>query len=194
MSTWQTRAYSVNGGTHSHLIGTTVAMLLCFRTPPWRKRRIFAATRIVMFCPGVIQHRPMWDGDFVQSRILFAAARVSIGEAFYINLQTSNISHTKIPSNVSRLAGVFARSIEARLRREWICSWSSTDRWCSNYIWVIKSFIAYCHIFVYPYLSYCIYVWDKAYKTHLSDRIVLQNKAMHIMNGAHPEQIGTNST
>ena len=26
---------------------------------------------------------------------------------------------------------------------EWRCSWSSADRRCSNYIWVIKNFIAY---------------------------------------------------
>ena len=26
---------------------------------------------------------------------------------------------------------------------EWICSWSSADRRCSNYIWVINNFIAY---------------------------------------------------
>ena len=26
---------------------------------------------------------------------------------------------------------------------EWRCSWSSADRWCSNYIWVINNFIAY---------------------------------------------------
>ena len=29
------------------------------------------------------------------------------------------------------------------LSREWRCSWSSADRRCSNYIWVINSFIAY---------------------------------------------------
>ena len=29
------------------------------------------------------------------------------------------------------------------LRREWKCSWSSADRQCSNYIWVITNFIAY---------------------------------------------------
>ena len=28
------------------------------------------------------------------------------------------------------------------LSREWRCSWSSADRRCSNYIWVINSFIA----------------------------------------------------
>ena len=25
---------------------------------------------------------------------------------------------------------------------EWRCSWSSADRWCSNYIWVINNFIS----------------------------------------------------
>ena len=29
------------------------------------------------------------------------------------------------------------------LSREWICRWSSADRRCSNYIWVINNFIAY---------------------------------------------------
>ena len=27
--------------------------------------------------------------------------------------------------------------------QEWRCSWSRTDRWCSNCIWVINNFIAY---------------------------------------------------
>ena len=29
------------------------------------------------------------------------------------------------------------------LSREWRCSWSSADRRCSNYIWVVNNFIAY---------------------------------------------------
>ena len=29
------------------------------------------------------------------------------------------------------------------LGREWRCSWSSADRRCSNYIWVIENFIGY---------------------------------------------------
>ena len=29
------------------------------------------------------------------------------------------------------------------LSREWRCSWSSADRRCSNYMWVINKFIAY---------------------------------------------------
>ena len=39
------------------------------------------------------------------------------------------------------------------------------------------------HTFVYPYLSYCIHVWGKAYNTHFNDLIVLQNKAMRIISG-----------
>ena len=38
----------------------------------------------------------------------------------------------------------------------------------------------------YPYLSYCIHVWGKAYCTYLNDLIVLQNKAMRIINGVPP--------
>ena len=29
------------------------------------------------------------------------------------------------------------------LSREWRCSWSSADRWCSNYIWVINKYITH---------------------------------------------------
>ena len=29
------------------------------------------------------------------------------------------------------------------LSQEWRCSWSSADRQCSNYIWVINNFVAY---------------------------------------------------
>ena len=68
----------------------------------------------------------------------------------------------------SRLAVAFAQSIQARccfkhiylttigkqftticpscgqvLSREWRCSWSSADRRCSNYIWVIDNLIGY---------------------------------------------------
>ena len=34
---------------------------------------------------------------------------------------------------------------------EWECSWSSADRHCSNYIWVINNFIAYIG---------AAYIWD----------------------------------
>ena len=65
----------------------------------------------------------------------------------------------------SRLAVVFARYIEARpvLSREWRSSWSSADRRCSNYIWVINYSIAYqgvVHIrgltvFLMFYIGHC---------------------------------------
>ena len=38
-------------------------------------------------------------------------------------------------------------------------------------------------LFIYPYLNYCIHVWGKAYDTHLHHLIVLQNKAIRIING-----------
>ena len=56
--------------------------------------------------------------------------------------QTSNISHTKSENfNVSHL--VWPIQWSQVLSWEWRCSWSSADRRCSNYIWVIDNFIAY---------------------------------------------------
>ena len=47
-------------------------------------------------------------------------------------------------------------------------------------------FSLYC-IVIYPYLhNYCIQVLGKAYETHLHHLIVLQNKAIRIMNGFPP--------
>ena len=50
----------------------------------------------------------------------------------------------------------------------------------------METLLSLYHTFVYPYLSYCIHVWGKAYNTHLNDLIVLQNKAMRIINGVPP--------
>ena len=60
--------------------------------------------------------------------------------------QTSKISRTKSRNkDFSRL--VFQLSLPIHwsqvLSREWRCSWSSADRQCCNYIWVIYNFIAY---------------------------------------------------
>ena len=35
------------------------------------------------------------------------------------------------------------------LSQEWRCSWSSAERWCSNYIWMISQFIVYLGV---PYI------------------------------------------
>ena len=60
--------------------------------------------------------------------------------------KTSGISRTKsqnlnpscIPLQLSSL-----HPVKPVLSWEWRCSWSSADRRCSNYIWVINNFIAY---------------------------------------------------
>ena len=40
------------------------------------------------------------------------------------------------------------------LSREWRCSWSSADRQCSNYIWVINNFIAFSGATYIRFLRY----------------------------------------
>ena len=61
--------------------------------------------------------------------------------------KTPGISRTKSQnSNVSRLflQLPLPNLLKPGVREQvWRCSWSSTDRRCSNYIWVINSFIAY---------------------------------------------------
>ena len=42
------------------------------------------------------------------------------------------------------------------------------------------------YTFIHPYLNYCIRVWGKAYDTRLHHLIVLQNKAIRIINGIPP--------
>ena len=58
----------------------------------------------------------------------------------------SNIRRTESPNlNVSRLVLQLSLPNPMKpcvLSREWRCSWSSADRRCSNYIWVIDNFIA----------------------------------------------------
>ena len=57
--------------------------------------------------------------------------------------QTSNISSTKSQNlNVSHFVLQFSIRWSQVLSREWRCNWSSADRRCSNYIWVINNFIA----------------------------------------------------
>ena len=64
----------------------------------------------------------------------------------YIYRQFSNIRRTKYQNlNVSRL--VLQLSLRNLLKPdvsgEWRCSWSSADRRCCNYIWVINNFNAW---------------------------------------------------
>ena len=61
--------------------------------------------------------------------------------------QTSNISRTEFQNSnvflVSSCSCLYSIHWKQVLSREWKCSWSSADRRCSNYIWVISKFIAY---------------------------------------------------
>ena len=52
--------------------------------------------------------------------------------------RASNITHKilRLKCFPSRFALVFAQTVEAS--REWGCSWSSSDRQCSKFIWVIN--------------------------------------------------------
>ena len=63
-----------------------------------------------------------------------------------IYLQVANISRAK-SQHLKILVlscGVLCRIRWSQMsNREWRCSWSSADRRCSNYIWVIDNFIAY---------------------------------------------------
>ena len=53
--------------------------------------------------------------------------------------QSQHLKDSRVPS-----CGCFCRIPWSQmLSREWRCSWSSADRRCSNYIWVINNFIAY---------------------------------------------------
>ena len=59
--------------------------------------------------------------------------------------KNSNKRRTKFQNlNVSRpRMQLSLRNILKVLSGEWRCSWSSADRRCSNYIWVINKLIAY---------------------------------------------------
>ena len=61
--------------------------------------------------------------------------------------KTSSISRTKsqnlIVSNLVVLLSLLNPLKPGVKSREWRCSWSSADRRCSNYIWVVDNFIAY---------------------------------------------------
>ena len=62
------------------------------------------------------------------------------------NRKISNIRRTKSQNwNVSRLVLQLPlpNPMKPGVKSGWRCSWSSADRRCSNYIWVINIFIAY---------------------------------------------------
>ena len=52
--------------------------------------------------------------------------------------------------------------------REWRCSWSSADRRCSNYIWVINNVIAYkVRLILETWRYIYIYIYLKIWEIHV---------------------------
>ena len=51
-----------------------------------------------------------------------------------------NIKSQNLSISCSCLCAIYWSQL---LSRDWRCTWSSTNRRCSNYIWVISNFIAY---------------------------------------------------
>ena len=52
------------------------------------------------------------------------------------------------------------------LSPEWRCSWSSAERWCSNYIWVVNSFVAYWGALYIRDLTVSVVEWEFKLLTH----------------------------
>ena len=85
--------------------------------------------------------------SFIKSNIINTGARINFPFLVdtFICRKISNITRTKSPNlNVSRIVLQFSlMPIQwcQLLSREWRCRWSSADRRCSKYIWVIDNFI-----------------------------------------------------
>ena len=86
------------------------------------------------------------NGKFPWSHVHWWASAASPLYTCMMYRQISNIICTKW-SKFQNLNVFFSRHCTIHrsqmLSREWRCSWSSADRWCSNYIWVIKNWIAH---------------------------------------------------
>ena len=78
---------------------------------------------------------------------IFISSRIVYHNAYAWQLgdyrQVSNIRRAKF-QHLKRFSYCLCQIPWSQMSsREWRCSWSSADRRCSNYIWVIDNFIAY---------------------------------------------------
>ena len=64
------------------------------------------------------------------------------------------------------------------LSREWRCSWSSADRRCSNYIWVINNFIA---CWGAPYIRYLMVLFNSVSVKEVGSLVELLGKCHGIL-------------
>ena len=75
--------------------------------------------------------------------------------------RTKSITQMLLDSACSCLCATYWSQV---LSGEWRCSWSSADRRCSNYIWVINNLIAYkgaAYIRDLTVISWCIDILDR---------------------------------
>ena len=85
------------------------------------------------------------EGTSTQSTPMFVGLASCF---FFISRKISNIRRTKSHNLID--SGIVLQlhlpiHWSHGLSREWRCSWSSADRRCSNYTWVINRFIAYLY-------------------------------------------------
>ena len=73
------------------------------------------------------------------------------------------------------------------LSREWRCSWSSADRRCSNYIWMINNFVAYWGA---PY-SRGLMVYEIAHSETMSNFVMLSSQSVIPQSATTVRQIYT---
>ena len=65
------------------------------------------------------------------------------------------------------------------LSREWRCSWSSADRGCSNYIWVINNFVAHLGVAHIRGLVVRRLLFQKNKHRFLFSQALISNNFMH---------------
>ena len=99
-------------------------------------------TYLTTFYTAFVLNTPFWVDRALISKILRGISLLK-SETYR---KISNISRTKSQNlNFSRIGLQLPLRIywSHVLSGEWRCSWSSADRRCSNYIWVINNLIAY---------------------------------------------------
>ena len=65
------------------------------------------------------------------------------------------------------------------LSREWRCSWSSADRRCFNYIWVINNLIAYLGVsYIRDFSVYCCSIAMQPLNEKLTWKIFLMHNSL----------------
>ena len=109
-----------------------------FKIWPWK-------SRVKVMGEVTVQSHNVCLTSYRLTSLLFHVNRAS--HSWVTTFSYRKISNIRRPksqdSNVSPLSLQFSIHWSQVLSGEWRCSWSSADRRCSNYIWVINNLIAY---------------------------------------------------